>query len=502
MSENSLGSTESGPEAPDMRQQRLAKVAALEAAGIPAYAGRVEGRSTVASVLAAYDQADAEDTVAATVAGRLTAKRIMGKSVFCDLRDQSGRLQLYARRNDLGPAAFELFTSLDVGDIVRGSGTVFRTRTGEVSLRLAEFELLSKSMRPLPEKWHGLTDVEQRYRQRYLDLISNEDVRTLFAQRCRIVSGLRRFLEDRDFTEVETPMLQPLAGGAAARPFETYYAALGCPMFLRIAPELYLKRLLVGGFERIFEMNRNFRNEGISRRHNPEFTMVEIYIAYADCRDMMRLVEELVTALARDVLGTLILERPDGTRIDLTPPWQRRPYAELLTERMGPDWPGLDLAAKCTKARELELDIPAAATAVEVEHEIYEKIIEPTLIQPTFVTRLPAELVPLAKRSADDPTVVDVFELEVNGQELAPGYSELSDPLEQRRRLLEQTQHRDAAATAAADSPLDEDFLTALEHGMPPAGGMGIGVDRLVMLLTGAESIRDVILFPQLRPLR
>jgi lysyl-tRNA synthetase class 2 len=425
------------------------------------------------------------------------AMRDMGKSVFADLRDESGRLQLYVQKGRMDEAAVKLFKALDIGDLIGATGVVFTTRMGEVSLKVDSFRLLAKSLRPLPEKWHGLTDVERRYRQRYLDLICNDEARALFRRRAEIVRRLRRFLEEREFMEVETPMLQPLAGGAAAKPFETYYAALDMPMVLRIAPELYLKRLLVGGFEKIFELNRNFRNEGLSRRHNPEFTMVEIYQAYGDCRTMMDLVEGLITTLAQDVLGTLTLQHPNGTTISLERPWRRVAYAELLRERMGQDWFDVTPEARRARAQAAGLDIAPEMSDLEVTHEVYEKRVEQTLIQPTFVTRFPAPLVPLARRCDDDPTVVDVFELEINGQEIAPGYSELNDPLDQRRRFEEQARTADAGTAAGR---VDEDFLTALEHGMPPAGGMGIGIDRLIMLLTGAESIRDVVLFPQMRP--
>jgi lysyl-tRNA synthetase class 2 len=310
---------------------------------------------------------------------------------------------------------------------------------------------------------------------------------------------MRRFLDERGFLEMETPMMQPLAGGAAARPFKTFYNALNCPMYMRIAPELYLKRLLVGGFEKVYEINRNFRNEGLSRRHNPEFTMVELYQAYSDCRGMMDLIEELITTVAQEVLGTLTVERPDAEPICLERPWRRVTYAELIRERMGEDWDAMDTAAKAERAAAEGLNVSPKMEAWEITHEVYEKLIENTLIQPTFVTRLPAELVPLAKRCEDDPTVVDVYELEINGQEISPGYSELNDPLEQRSRF-------DAQLIDSHDEDekeverIDEDFLTALEYGMPPAGGLGMGIDRLVMLLAGADSIRDVILFPQMRP--
>lgn len=487
----------------DQRAQRIRKLDQLRDAGIEPYGGRVDGVRETAAVRAEFEKTEAETPepeTECTVAGRLMGKRIMGRSLFADLKDSSGRLQLFVQKNVLGDESFEQFRHLDLGDIVAVTGRIFRTRMGEISLKPASFRLLAKALRPLPEKWHGLTDVEQRYRQRYLDLATNEEVAKVFRQRIQIIRSIRDFLDERGFLEVETPMMQTLAGGAAARPFKTHYNALDCTMYLRIAPELYLKRLLVGGFERVYEINRNFRNEGLSRRHNPEFTMVEIYQAYSDCRGMMDLVEGLISTAAREVLGTTVVVREGTEAIDLTPPWRRVTYAELIAERMGGDWPGLPREAKREKARALGLAVPDEWEDTDITHEIYEKVVEPTLVQPTFVTRLPAHLVPLAKRCADDPSVVDVYELEINGQEISPGYSELNDPIEQRARFAQQL---DGGQDDESEiDRIDEDFLAALEHGMPPAGGLGLGIDRLVMLLTGADSIRDVILFPQMRPSR
>ncbi|NLF15798.1 MAG: lysine--tRNA ligase [Lentisphaerae bacterium] len=482
----------------DLRAQRLEKLAALQAAGAEPFGARVDGIISTASARALLGSA-AESTEAVVLAGRLKAKRLMGKSLFLDLADEAGRLQLYVQRQGVGEAAFDQIKGLDIGDIVTATGTMFVTRTGEPSLRVTALRLLSKCLRPLPEKWHGLTDVEQRYRQRYLDLICNAEVRTVFQRRVAMIRSMRRYLDGLGFMEVETPMMQSLAGGAAARPFKTFHNALGCPMYLRIAPELYLKRLLVGGFEKIYEINRNFRNEGLSRRHNPEFTMLELYQAYSDCQGMMALVEGLIVTVAQDVLGSTVIERADGTRIDLTPPWRRVTYAELIRERVGSDWYDITVDEQIVRARALGLTVMDTWTREEITHEVYEKSIEATLIQPTFVTRLPAHLVPLAKRCSDDPSVVDVYELEINGQEISPGYSELNDPLEQRARFDRQAV--DNAGAEGEVNRIDEDFLTALEFGMPPAGGLGLGVDRLAMLLLGAESIRDVILFPLMRPL-
>jgi lysyl-tRNA synthetase class 2 len=354
-----------------------------------------------------------------------------------------------------------------------------------------QWELLAKALHPLPEKWHGLSDVEVRYRQRYLDLIANPDVRKVFNARSRILSFIRRFLEARGYFEVETPVLQTMAGGAIANPFKTFYNALGQSMYLRIAPELYLKRLLVGGYDKVFELGKNYRNEGLDRSHNPEFTALEIYEAYGDVKTMMTLVEELVSGAAQEVCGTMLVGKEGQEKINLAPPWRVATYRDLVLEKAGADWFEKSVAAAREWARAQELDIPNEMTHAQITHEVYDKLVEKTLLQPTFVTRLPAELVPLAKRCEDDPAVVDVFELVVRGRELCPGYTELNDPLDQRARLEEQ-----AAGDAAK---IDEDFLRALEHGMPPAGGMGIGIDRLVMVLTGEESVRDVMLFPQMK---
>lgn len=498
-------SNENGNITPEINEnhifaQRLAKLDDIAAAGIYPFGSRFDGRQEIAACRASFNPdagEDAEQVV--TVAGRLTAIRAMGKSIFADLQDSSGKIQLYLGKGSLGEEEFDFFKKMiDIGDIVGIDGDMFLTRMNELTVRVKKFSLLSKSLRPLPEKYHGLTNVEQRYRQRYLDLITNPESREMFKKRFAIIRGIRKFMESKGFMEVETPMLQPLAGGANANPFKTFYEAINSPMYMRIAPELYLKRLLVGGFEKVFELNRNFRNEGVSRRHNPEFTMMEVYQAYGDCRTMMDLIEELVTTLAESVIGTLQIKHPNGNVINLERPWRRVTYHELVEERAGKDYFELDFKGKVARAKELGCDVNDSMPEFEVTNEIYEKLIETTLIQPTFVMRMPAELVPLAKACGDDKSVVDVFELEINGQEVAPGYSELNDPIEQRRRFAEQFE-RTKTENDTWDDKVDEDFLVALEYGMPPAGGMGIGIDRLVMMLTGAESIRDVLLFPQMR---
>ena len=489
---------EQAVKAADIRTQRLHKREDMERAGIPPYGGRVDGLVHTLDAREAYAAAGEDEETKVVLAGRIMAKRVMGKSMFLDLMDATGRLQLYVQRDAVGSEYYRQVKTFDIGDIVSVSGTMFTTRSGEVSVRVDDIRMLAKSLRPLPEKWHGLTDVEQRYRQRYLDLICNESVRQVFRTRIEVIRSMRRYLDGLGFLEVETPMMQALAGGAAARPFKTFYNALGCPMYLRIAPELYLKRLLVGGYERVYEINRNFRNEGLSRRHNPEFTMLEAYQAYTDCRGMMDLVEGLISTAARDVLGRTTICTPEGREIDLAPPWRRISYAELIREHAGEDWYDLEAAAKVDRARGMGLQVEADWAEQDVTHEVYEKVVEPTLIEPTFVTRLPAFLVPLAKRCEDDPALVDVYELEINGQEISPGYSELNDPVEQRNRFDQQLIDADDAEGEV--ERIDEDFLTALEYGMPPAGGLGLGVDRLVMLLAGVDSIRDVIFFPQMRP--
>lgn len=485
----------------DLRSQRLLKADRMKENGMSPYGhNRISGLSSMNSVKEAFAALPegSEEKLNFRVAGRMMARRIMGKSLFANLKDQGGNLQLYVQKNIVGDENYDLFKDLDIGDILSAQGYAFRTRTGEISLHVQSFELLAKGIRSLPEKYHGLKDTEQRYRQRYVDLIINDEVRRCFEMRSRIISGIRRYLDSKGFMEVETPMMQSLAGGAAARPFKTFYNALGCQMYLRIAPELYLKRLLVGGFEKVYEIGRNFRNEGMDRRHNPEFTGLEIYQAYSDCRGMMELIEDLITTVAQETAGTLTFTAADSHQVNLTRPWRRVPYQDLIREKMGQDWFSLPLASQREKALALGLNIPEGMQESDITHEIYDKCIEGTLIQPTFVTRLPAFLVPLAKRCPDDPNLVDVYELIINGQELSPGYSELNDPMEQRSRFDAQAIGRDDLEGEV--NRINEDFLTALEYGMPPAGGLGLGIDRVVMLLTGAESIRDVILFPQMRP--
>ncbi|MBU4211842.1 MAG: lysine--tRNA ligase [Verrucomicrobia bacterium] len=466
-------------------EQRLVKLQRLAAAGFAPFGQAFPNTRLLADLRAGF-----QEGLAVRAAGRLMTIRNMGKSVFADLRDGSDRFQLYAGKSHT--TEFDAFKHLlDAGDLVGVEGELFTTRMGEPTIRILKWTLLAKALRPLPEKWHGLKDVEIRYRQRYLDLVANPEVRRLFDQRSQAVREIREFLWAKGFREVETPMMQTQVGGAAARPFKTRYTALNTDMFLRIAPELYLKRLLVGGFDKLFELNRNFRNEGLSKTHNPEFTMLEVYQAWSDRQGMQALVQELITTVAQKVVGSLQVGR-DENRIDLAPPWREAPYRDLILEKAGADWYDLAPAAARARATSLGLVIDPAWSMTQTTHEIYEKLVERTLQNPTFVMRLPRDLVPLAKVCADDDRVVDVFELVIGGKEIAPGYSELNDPLEQRKRL--------EAQSGAKAQKVDEEFLLALEHGMPPSGGMGLGIDRLVMILTGAEAIRDVILFPQLRP--
>jgi lysyl-tRNA synthetase, class II len=475
--------------------QRREKLKALRARGVEPFGHAFETSGSIAEVREKFKEGQM-----LRAAGRITAHRDMGKSHFVDLRDATGRIQIYFHEKEVGAAAMEIFKLLDLGDFIGVEGACFVTKTGEPTLKAHKFEVLSKSLRPPPEKWHGLQDVEARYRQRYVDLVANEDSRGTFQQRIAIMREVRRFLEDRGFLEVETPILQNVAGGAAAQPFSTHHKALGLDLYLRIAPELYLKRLLVGGFNKVFELNRNFRNEGISRKHNPEFTMLEVYWAYVDFEDMADLIEELICHLAEKVCHSLQIEHKDVEgkvvrTINLKRPWRRARYVDLVRGVAGKDW--FEVSAKQRRERaagEFKLEILPQLADFEVTQHVFEKLVEEKTFDPLFVTHCPKELVPLAKQNAADPGLVDVYELIINGVEMSPGYTELNDPDVQRQRLLEQV--------GEETQKLDEDFLLALEHGMPPAGGFGLGIDRLTMMFTGAESIRDVILFPLLKPKR
>ncbi|MDB6067094.1 MAG: lysyl-tRNA synthetase [Pedosphaera sp.] len=474
-------------------EQRKAKLAALRAKGVNPFANKFTPTETC-------DHARSSQYVEGRevfLAGRITAHREMGKSMFIDIKDQSGRIQVYAQKQTLGDDQFDIFKHLDLGDFIGVHGEMFTTKTGEISVKLKNFVILAKALRPPPEKWHGLVDTEIRYRQRYLDLIANDEVKKTFLLRSAIVREIRNFFHSRGYVEVETPLMQNIPGGAAAAPFITHHNALNCNFYLRIAIELYHKRLLVGGIDKIFEVGKNFRNEGLSRKHNPEFTMLEAYQAYGDYETMIELVQSLVVHVAEKAVGKLIIEHKDSEgnvtkTIDLTPPWRRVKYKDLVREKAGADWFEISPEARKERAISLGAEIGKEYEDFEVTGAIFEKLIEPTLIQPTFVTHLPKELVPLAKLSPEDPSTVEVFECCINGQEISPAYTEQNDPIEQRERLEHQA--------GGEQQKLDEDFLVALEHGMPPAGGMGMGIDRLCMMLLGQESIRDVILFPQMKP--
>lgn len=477
----------------DQYAVRLRKLQDLRATGCDPFRAGFEPTHFSAEALKLYIEGQ-ENAVAVRVAGRLVVMRDMGKSQFVKILDQQGLIQLYLKKDVVGDEAYAAFRKLDLGDIIGAAGTLFKTKTGEITVRVERCVLVAKALRPLPEKWHGLTDPEQVYRQRYLDVIVNAESRQRLLQRSRLISAIRRFLEDRKFIEIETPILQSVAGGAAAKPFTTHHNALGCDFFLRISLELYLKRMLVGGWDRVFEIGRNFRNEGLSRKHNPEFTMLEVYQAYSDHRGMMALIKDLLTVLCRDVLGSCeIPHAPSGQVINFGAEWREVKYKDLVIAETGdPQWFSRSRAEKITAAEKLGLKIEPQWKDFEVTNEIFAKRIEPGLIQPTFVLNLPKELCPLAKINREDPATLDVFELIIGGMEIAPAYSEQNDPLVQREMF--------AAQAGEEQQNIDHDFLLALEHGMPPAGGMGVGIDRLCILLTRAESIRDVILFPQLRP--
>ncbi|MBX5467009.1 MAG: lysine--tRNA ligase [Firmicutes bacterium] len=433
------------------------------------------------------------------VAGRVMAIRHHGQAAFVDLFDETGRIQCHLRADGLGARAWQVFELVDLGDILGISGTVFRTRRGEVSVEADGFEILSKSLRELPDKWHGLRDVDLRYRQRYLDLLVNPEVRETFAVRSRTIRFIREFLDRRGFMEVETPVLLPLAGGTEARPFRTHHNALDMELFLRVALELHLKRLIVGGFEKVFEIGRVFRNEGISTRHNPEFTMLELYQAYVDYEAMMRLIEEMLPALLLEIKGSLVIEY-QGQRLDFTPPYRRVDLEERLYEKTGVRWQEVETTADAHRlAARLGITVDRGFYHAQVMDKIVSVLIEPELVQPTFLWHHPVQISPLAKRDPEHPHLSERFELFVAGRELANAFSELNDPLDQRQRFVEQQNQRLAGNEEA--HPFDEDFLVALEHAMPPTGGLGLGIDRLVMLLTDSPSIRDVILFPTLRPL-
>lgn len=451
-----------------------------------------------------YDDMDSAEldtrNVRCKIAGRLMSRRIMGKASFAHIQDMSGKIQLYVERDALAEGVYnEQFKKWDIGDIIGSEGVLFKTKTGELSVRVSDIRLLTKALRPLPAKFHGLKDQEMRYRQRYLDLIMNQVTRETFAARTRIVSFIRHFLDDRGFVEVETPMMQAIPGGATARPFETHHHALDMGLYLRVAPELYLKRLVVGGFERVYEINRNFRNEGLSTRHNPEFTMVEFYQAYADYRDLMNLTEEMLRGLAQEIVGSTTVEY-QGEKYDFDKPFQRLTVKESIlaynSDISGAELDDFDKARAI--AKRLEIPLKDGWGLGKVQIEIFEKTVEHELRDPTFITAYPTEVSPLARRNDDDPFITDRFEFFVGGREIANGFTELNDAEEQAERFRKQVEDKEAGDDEAMH--FDADYIRALEHGMPPTAGEGIGIDRLVMLLTNSASIRDVLLFPLMRP--
>lgn len=484
------GPTSSEADLIAVRREKLDKIRAM---GQNPFGGRFDHNTNPADL-----KADFQEGKNVALLGRVTSIRDMGKSQFFTLSDVRGSIQGFLSKKDVPEETWQLWKLIDRGDWVGISGETFLTKRGEPSVHVKELRILSKSLRPLPDKWHGLADQEMQYRRRHLDLVANAESAERFVKRSLIVAEIRRFLNDRGFLEVETPMLQSVAGGAAAKPFETYHNALDMPLTLRIAPELFLKRLLVGGFTRVFELNRNFRNEGIDRRHNPEFTVLEVYAAGGDFETMADMVEELICTLAEKCCGTLLIEQKDEEgnvlhTVDLTRPWRRATYRSLVEEVAGADWFELTPEQRRRRVEETlpEVQLSSDMQDTDVTQQVYETLVERKMMNPCFVTHVAKDLVPLAKLNPENPEVVDVFELVMNGQEICPGYSELNDPDEQRERLENQA--------AGETQKVDYDFIETLESGMPSAGGIGIGIDRLVMMLTGASSIRDVILFPQLK---
>ncbi len=484
----------------ELIKQRIRKVEELKELGIKPYGDPFCAEHHASDLIDGYKDATKEELesapVACSLAGRIVAMRDFGKAAFAHVQDATGKIQVYLKKDLLGES-YKLLKKVDIGDIIGLKGRLFRTRTNELTVEVESFTLMTKSIRPLPEKWHGLKDVETRYRQRYVDLIVNPEVRENFAKRSVIIKGVRDFLESKGFIEVETPMMHQIPGGAAARPFKTHHNALGVDLYLRIAPELYLKRLLVGGYERVYELNKNFRNEGISTKHNPEFSMLEFYIAYKDYNYLMSFTEELISTVAMKAVGTLQIPYGDAV-IDLTPPWPRLPMLEALEKNGVPSEILNDMDKAKTWGRANGVDIPEGSSLGKILDEIFKEKVEPGLVQPTFIIDHPVELSPLAKRKPEDPSLVERFELFICSRELANAFSELNDPFDQRERFQKQVEAKEKGDEETMW--MDEDFVRALEYGMPPAAGEGIGIDRLIMLLTNSQSIRDVILFPQLKP--
>ena len=485
----------------DLLNIRREKIAALKEAGIDLYPNNIKPQNTAEEILTQYGHFDNEALsnvkISFSVAGRLMFVRNFGKAAFVKIQDYKGQIQGYIAKNILSAEDYSVFKKLDVGDIIYISGNLFRTKTNELTIEAQKLILLSKSIRPLPEKWHGLTDVETRYRQRYLDLIVNPKVKEVFHRRSRIIKLIRQFMDNHDFLEVETPMMQPRAGGAAARPFKTHHNALDMDFYLRIAPELYLKRLVTGGLEKVYEINRNFRNEGISTFHNPEFTMMEFYQSYSTYEDLMSFTEELFAFIAKDIFGGLQFNY-QNTEIDLTPPWRRISVKEALVQIAGMEPAELEDQSKAFAfAQKTRCNVKSTDHLGKILMAIFDEVVEKKLIQPTFVTHYPVIISPLSRRSKEEPDLTDRFELYIYGREIANAFSELNDPVDQKERFLQQIKEREAGDEEAHE--MDEDYIRALEYAMPPTAGEGIGIDRLVMLFTDSSSIRDVILFPLLR---
>ena len=483
----------------EQMQVRLDKMHKIEEKGLKPFGYRYEYTHRSGDVKEQFDALSEAETEV-KLAGRVMAIRGHGKTCFMDMQDKDGRIQVYVRKDVLGEDNYALIKMMDIGDTVGVTGTVFRTHMGEVSIKASALEMLSKSLRPLPEKWHGLKDVETRYRQRYVDLIVNPDVRDTFVKRSQIIRSVRNVLDSHGFLEVETPILNTIAGGAAARPFISYHNALDMQVYMRIAPELYLKRLIVGGMDRVYELGRVFRNEGIDNRHNPEFTSVEIYQAFADYRDMMDLTEEVVVKTAEEVLGTTKIVY-EGTEIELASPWKRISMIDAVKEYAGKDFTNVtDLEEARAMAKEINVEVEPTWGIGKIINACFEEYVEDKLIQPTFITGHPKEISPLAKSNPENPEITDRFEAFIYGREICNGFTELNDPIDQRERFLKQVEERANGDEEA--NMMDEDFVTALEYGLPPTGGLGIGIDRLVMFLTNSSTIRDVLFFPTMKPLK
>jgi lysyl-tRNA synthetase, class II len=496
-----MNNQEQEQELSELLQIRRNKLDELRKLGIDPFGGKYEREHHAGDILKQYDELSKEDLeekqVEVNLAGRIMAKRGMGKASFAHIQDLSGRIQIYVRQDSIAEAQYEAFSILDLGDIIGVKGVLFKTKTGETTIKVKELEVLSKSLYPLPEKFHGLKDVELRYRQRYVDLIINPDVQKTFIARSRIIQSMRRYLDSQGYLEVETPTLHSIAGGAAARPFITHHNALDMELYMRIAIELHLKRLIVGGLEKVYEIGRVYRNEGISTRHNPEFTMIELYEAYADYKDIMALTENMIAHIAQEVLGTQVISYQEH-EVDLTPQWRRVSMVDAVKEVVGVDF-SVEMSNEEAHrlAKEHKVPVEPHMTFGHILNAFFEQFVEETLIQPTFVTGHPVEISPLAKKNDVDPRFTDRFELFIVAREHANAFSELNDPIDQRQRFEAQMKEKEQGNDEAHE--MDEDFLRALEYGMPPTGGLGIGIDRLIMLLTNSPSIRDVLLFPHMR---